>query len=80
MKDWEQKLNDFLAFNERKILPDAGSVTKQEADDFAKNEYDRFAERRREYKEALAQEESIKQLEEAAKQLGREKQKIEDEE
>ena len=69
MKDWEQRLDDFLKFNERKILPDAGSVTKQEADDFAKNEYDRFSERRREYKEAIGQEESIKQLEAAAKQL-----------
>ncbi len=70
MKDWEKKLDEFLAFNERKILPDAGSVSKQEADDFAKDEYDRFAQRRREYKEAIGQEESIKQLEETAKRLG----------
>ncbi|MDD5681471.1 MAG: RhuM family protein [Candidatus Omnitrophica bacterium] len=70
MKDWEKKLDEFLAFNERKILPDAGSVSKQEADDFAKDEYDRFAQRRREYKEAIGQEESIKQLEETATKLG----------
>ena len=69
MKDWERKLDEFLAFNDRKVLPDAGSVSKKDADDFAKNEYDRFAQRRREYKEAIGQEESIKQLEEAAKRL-----------
>ena len=76
MKDWEKKLDEFLAFNERKILPDAGSVSKQEADDFAKDEYDRFAQRRREYKEAIGQEESIKQLEETAKRLGWKKLKV----
>jgi hypothetical protein len=73
MKDWEKKLDEFLVFNERKILPDAGSISKQEADGFAKNEYDRFAERCREYKEAIGEEESIKQLEETAKKLGRKK-------
>jgi hypothetical protein len=57
-------------------LPDAGSVSKQEADDFAKDEYDRFAQRRREYKEAIGQEESIKQLEETATKLGWKKLKV----
>lgn len=70
MKDWERKLDEFLEFNERRVLPDAGKVSKQEADDFARNEYDRFAERRRQYKEALGAVESIKALEEAATKLG----------
>ncbi len=70
MKDWEKKLDDFLKFNDRMVLPDAGKISKQEADDFAKNEYGHFAQRRREYKEAIGQEESIKQLEETAKKLG----------
>jgi hypothetical protein len=69
MKDWERKLDEFLAFNDRKVLPHAGSVSKKKADEFAKQEYDHFAQRRREYKEALGQEESIRQLEEAAKRL-----------
>lgn len=71
MKDWEQKLNEFLAFNDRKVLPGTGSVSKKDADNFAKNEYDRFAQRRREYKEAIGKEESIKQLEEAARGLSK---------
>lgn len=76
MKDWEKKLDEFLVFNERKMLPDAGKISKQAADDFAKNEYDHFAQRRREYKEAIGQEESIKQLEETATKLGWKKLKV----
>jgi len=73
MKDWEQKLDEFLKFNERRVLPDAGKVTKQEADDFARDEYDSFTERRRQYKEALGEAEAIKALEEAARQLDADK-------
>jgi hypothetical protein len=69
MKDWEQKLDDFLRFNERSVLTNAGKVSKKDAQTFAKQEYNYFAQRRREYKEVSGQEESIKQLEEAAKLL-----------
>jgi hypothetical protein len=70
MKDWKQKLDDFLKFNDRQVLPDAGKISKQEADDFAKNEYDRFATQHRQYREELGEAESIKALEETAKQMG----------
>lgn len=69
MKDWEQKLNEFLSFNERNVLPDAGKISKREADDHAKTEYDRFEKRRREYKELAGHEENIRQLEEVAKSM-----------
>lgn len=68
-KDWERKLDEFLKFNERQVLPDAGKVSKRDADDLARDEYDRFAERRRQYKEELGASEVIKALEEAARQL-----------
>ena len=71
MKDWERKLDEFLRFNERTILPDAGKVSKAEADDHAKTEYDRFEKRRREYKELTGQEDNIRQLEEAAKDINK---------
>jgi hypothetical protein len=77
MKDWEQKLDDFLKFNDRQVLPDAGKISKQDADNFAGNEYDHFAARRRQYKEELGEAESIKMLEEAAKQLGVGRKKVE---
>ncbi|WP_243373569.1 virulence RhuM family protein [Geotalea sp. SG265] len=77
MKDWERKLDEFLRFNDRNVLPNAGSVSKKRAEDHAREEYGQFAQRRREYKEALGEEESIKALEAAAKLVGRGKQKVE---
>lgn len=73
MEDWERKLDEFLKFNDRQVLPDAGKVGKKEADDFARNEYDRFAERRRKYKEVQGEAATIKALEDAARQLGADK-------
>ncbi|MBW2616960.1 MAG: virulence RhuM family protein [Deltaproteobacteria bacterium] len=69
MKDWEQKLDEFLHFNERKVLPNAGKVSKQSAEEHAKTEYEQFEIRRRAYKESVGEAESIKQLEEASKDL-----------
>jgi hypothetical protein len=65
MKDWEQKLDEFLRFNDRKVLPNAGKVSKQAAEGHAKVEYERFETRRRAYKESVGEAEAIKQLEEA---------------
>ena len=69
MKDWEQKLDEFLRFNDRKVLPNAGKVGKKKADDHAKQEYDRFEQRRREHKEGIGEAELMKELEEAAKSI-----------
>ncbi|MBU4426184.1 MAG: virulence RhuM family protein, partial [Proteobacteria bacterium] len=68
MKDWEQKLDEFLRFNERKVFPNAGEVSKQDAEGHAKAEYERFEIRRRAYKESIGEAEIIKQLEEAVKE------------
>lgn len=68
MKDWEHKLDHFLLFNDRRVLPNAGKVSKRASEDHAKREYEKFAVRRREYKESLGEAETIKQLEAAAKQ------------
>jgi len=69
MKDWERKLNEFLRFNDRKVLPNAGKVGKQAAERHAKAEYEQFEIRRRAYKESVGEAETIKQLEEAAREL-----------
>lgn len=29
MKDWEQRLDEFLRFNDRNVLPHAGSISKK---------------------------------------------------
>jgi hypothetical protein len=69
MKDWEQKLNEFLRFNDRKVLENAGKVSKQAAEKHAKSQYERFEIRRRQHKESIGEAETIKQLEEVLKQL-----------
>jgi len=69
MKDWEWKLDEFLRFNDRNVLPNAGKVSKQTAENYAKSEYEKLEVRRREYKESLAETRYIKQLEDAARQL-----------
>lgn len=35
LRDWQQKLDEFLRFNERDVLPNAGSVSRKQADDKA---------------------------------------------
>ena len=71
MKDWEERLDAFLAFNERRVLPDAGKVTRRSADAFAKDEYARFAERRRLSKETDGEQEAVRALEQLARDLER---------
>ena len=69
MKDWESRLDDFLRFNEREVLPNAGTVRKKTADDHAASEYAEYSSERRRAKELAAEKDYIQQLEAAAKQL-----------
>lgn len=67
LKDWEEKLDGFLKFNEREVLGNFGSVTKKEADKVAKEEYKKFSAQRRAELEAIGEEQTIKALENIAK-------------
>src|SRR5688572_27528733 len=42
MKDWRDKLDAFLAFNERDVLRDPGRVSMEVAQKLALDEYERF--------------------------------------
>lgn len=42
MKDWSEKLNIFLRFNEEDILEDAGKVTAEIAKTFAESEFEKY--------------------------------------
>lgn len=66
LADWEQKLNEFLAFNERGVLPDAGTVSKDHADAIAQAEYEKFAAQRRALVEAEAARDLTRALEGSA--------------
>lgn len=67
LQDWAQKLDDFLAFNDRDVLPNTGTVKKVQADNKAREEYDTFSERRREALESEGAASTIKALEQLAK-------------
>ncbi len=73
MSDWTIKLDEFLRFNDRSVLPDAGSVSREQADAKAKLEYEKFSERRRATIEAQAEQEMIRDLEDIEKHLQKRK-------
>ncbi len=75
MKDWERKLDEFLTFNERKVLSSAGKISKSAAEIHARDEYEQFADQRRIDKERIGEAENIRRLEEAAVSLSKKKRK-----
>ncbi|RSB63985.1 hydroxyacid dehydrogenase [Atlantibacter subterranea] len=52
LRDWQEKLDQFLQFNDRDVLQGAGKISKKMADDKAQAEYVLFAEQQRKLKEA----------------------------
>lgn len=52
LRDWQLKLDQFLQFNDRDVLQDAGKITKKAADEKAQTEYVQFAEQQRRLKES----------------------------
>ncbi len=65
MRNWREKLDAFLQFNERDILTDAGRVEKAVADRLALDEYEKFHARRL----AAESEADERAFEEAVKKL-----------
>ncbi|EKN4691526.1 virulence RhuM family protein [Yersinia ruckeri] len=52
LRDWQEKLDQFLQFNDREVLQGTGTVSKKMADEKAQAEYIQFAEQQRRLKEA----------------------------
>ena len=73
LKDWTQKLDDFLRFNERPVLQNHGSVSRTAANEHAHREYELFAASRRTLKEAEGERQLEHDLEDIAKQLPKRK-------
>lgn len=68
MRDWREKLDAFLQFNEREILTNAGKVTKEVADRLALDHYETYNRNRLEneaQEEALADDEALTKIESA---------------
>lgn len=69
MEDWATRIDMFLEFDEREILQDKGKITQEIAKTFAESEFEKY----RIVQDRLFESDfdrEIKQLEEAAKQLG----------
>ncbi len=69
LKDWDARLDEFLRFNDRAVLPDKGKAKRADADALAEAEYEEFAARRRAMLEAEGQRDGQKALEDAARKL-----------
>lgn len=67
LQDWQEKLDQFLEFNNRDVLQGAGNTTKSDADAVAKREYEKFADQRRRLKEVEGERMNIEQLESQSK-------------
>ncbi len=73
LKDWKTRLDDFLKFNDRAVLPGAGKISHEKAEAMAEKEYELFADRRRAQLEDAGEEDSLKQLETEVKKLPKRK-------
>ncbi len=71
LKDWKTRLDEFLRFNDRDVLPDAGRVSREIADEMAAEVYEQFSARRRLVLEDAGEAEVLKRLEETVKRLPR---------
>lgn len=69
LADWRTKLDDFLRFNERDVLPGKGRTSRKDADEKAHGEYAAFEEWRRAALEAEAERDAIRDLEDRARSL-----------
>ena len=69
LTDWKSKLDEFLRFNERNILPNAGKVSRETEGEKAEGEYRRFSARRRTQVEEHAEADTLKELEAQMKKL-----------
>jgi hypothetical protein len=70
LRDWETRLDQFLRFNDRQVLPGPGTVSHQGAADKAGAEYEQFTARRRALLEEQGERDGVQALEDAAKELG----------
>ena len=69
MKDWRSLLDEFLKFNRKAILSNAGKVKKEIAEAFAQKQYEIFNASRIHREDAIEQEAEIEELENRVKKL-----------
>jgi hypothetical protein len=67
LKDWPERLDAFLSFNDRDVLPGLGSVSRVAAEQRALAAYEQFNERRRLAAEEQGADDAMAALEDAAR-------------
>ncbi|MGB8295452.1 MAG: virulence RhuM family protein [Polyangia bacterium] len=67
LRDWREKMDEFLKFNERRVLPDAGRVSREQAQLRAHDEYEAFHQRRLAQAGADAEVDTVQRLVDLAK-------------
>ena len=67
LKDWPERLDAFLSFNDRDVLPGLGSVSRDAAEQRALASYEQFNERRRLAAEEQGADDAMAALEDAAR-------------
>jgi hypothetical protein len=71
MREWKNKLDAFLLFNEREILDHAGKVSQTVAEKLALERYEEFDTKRRDVERLAADRGDIKALEQIEKEIGK---------
>jgi hypothetical protein len=69
MRDWEEKLDAFLQFNEREVLPHAGKLRADVAEKLVLERHEAFDTARREAARLAADAEDVATLKQAEQQL-----------
>ena len=69
MRDWEDRLDVFLTFNERELLTHAGQVGEAVAEELAAQRYAEFDAGRRQQEREAADEEDQRAIEELRRQV-----------
>ena len=63
LRDWQEKLDQFLQFNDREVLQGAGNISKEQADAKAAIEYERYSAAQRAIKEQQGEEDIAELIE-----------------
>jgi hypothetical protein len=69
MKNWEERLDEFLTFTKRPILKHSGNISHERAEQLVHERYDLFDEKRRKIEASVAEEEHIRELETLGKDI-----------
>ncbi len=69
IRDWEARVDEFLRFNDRNVLHGAGSVSRETAEERARDAYEKYAQRRQRDDDAALEAEHLNEIGTIARKL-----------